>query len=142
MSWHFLTKQLIISAQVLLLALYGEKIEMRSIWPNFERHSFLCNMYIFYWHIQVTFLSAHILWYYFCEWMYVKLFILNKSEFILNTRKKMIYGSDKSYWYKETLLRFRPYRDILKGCGVFHFTFFFLEFEVWICDYFYTILNS
>ena len=43
----------------------------------------------------------------------------------------MIYDSDKSYWYKETLetLRFRPYRDILKGCGVFHFTFF-LEFEV------------
>lgn len=55
----------------------------------------------------------------------------------------MIYDSNKSYWYKETLLRFRPYRDILNGCGDFHFTFFFLnlKYEVVIIFIQYSMHN-
>ena len=139
MSWHFLTKQLIIFAQELFLALYGENIKMRSIWPIFERHVVLIFMqyvYILLTHTGYIFECTHSVILFL--WMNVCLtFILNKSEFILNTRKKMIYGSDKSYWYKETLLRFRPYRDILNGCGDFHFTFFFLiwSMKLWLFLY-------
>lgn len=57
-------------------------------------------MYIFYWHIQVTFLSAHILWYYFCEWMYVKLlFWTNQNLYWIRERRWfMVQTSHIGIW--------------------------------------------
>ena len=143
MSWHFLTKQLIIFAQELFLALYGEKIEMRSIWPNFERHVVLIFMqyvYILLTHTGYIFECTHS----------VILFLRMNVKLLFWTNQNLYWIRERRWFMVQTShIGIRKHYLDSGHTGIYYkvvvfFTiqFFFLEFEVWSCDYFYTILNA